>query len=231
MDSTIAMYWAINAGINITHALSFNYNQRHIVELAAAERIAKIAGVTHKVLNVFSLSALSDSALVKTREECCVDLSAPHFSNENVPATFVPGRNLIFLTLAAAFAFKHSAEQIVTGVCQTDYSGYPDCRQNTIDALQVAVNLGMETNIIIHAPLMWLTKAESILSIENLDVDLQRKCWKSLSRSHTCYEGEYPPCGDCPACKLRGSGFAETGFQDPLMRRYQEELMELDLNG
>ena len=118
-----------------------------------------------------------------------------------------------FLTFAAAYAHQKGIQHIVTGVCQTDYSGYPDCRQNTIDALQVAINLGMESQVIIHTPLMWMNKAETVHLAEEVEA-LEAMAW-----SHTCYNGIIPPCEKCPACELRKKGFDDAGIKDPLILR------------
>ena len=107
-------------------------------------------------------------------------------------------------------------ENIVTGVCQTDYSGYPDCRKNTIEALQLALNLGMERQFVLHTPLMRLTKAQTVRKAQELGA------LKALSFSHTCYSGTFPPCGTCPACNLRQKGFSEAGIIDPLIKRSEE---------
>ena len=107
-------------------------------------------------------------------------------------------------------------ENIVTGVCQTDYSGYPDCRKNTIEALQIALNLGMEKQFVLHTPLMWLTKAQTVRKAQELEA------LEALSFSHTCYNGTFPPCDSCPACHLRQKGFSEAGIDDPLIKRAEE---------
>ena len=125
----------------------------------------------------------------------------------------MPGRNLVFLTLAAAWAYQLGARDLVTGVCQTDFSGYPDCRESTMQALTAALNAGMDANFTIHTPLMHLTKAESITLARDCDA-LELLAW-----SHTCYNGAIPPCGACPACLLRAKGFAEAGIADPLLER------------
>ena len=135
---------------------------------------------------------------------------------EGLPNTFVPGRNIILLSFAAARAWQLGIENIVTGVCQTDYSGYPDCRKNTIEALQLALNLGMERQFVLHTPLMWLTKAQTVRKARELGA------LEALSFSHSCYNGTFPPCGTCPACLLRQKGFSEAGIIDPLIKRAEE---------
>lgn len=128
-----------------------------------------------------------------------------------LPNTFVPGRNLIFLTLAAAWAWPRNIGNIVTGVAQTDYSGYPDCREETIASLERTLALGMESDVQMHAPLMHLTKKETVELAQSLGA------LDSMRLTHTCYNGERPPCGKCQACILRARGFAEAGIEDPLL--------------
>jgi len=125
----------------------------------------------------------------------------------------VPGRNLVFLSVAAIYAKQLKIKDIITGVCQTDYSGYPDCRDNFIKSLNQTLNLAMEEDFKIHTPLMWLTKSETV----NFMQELQQL--ELLKHSHTCYKGERPACGKCPACKLRLKGFKEAKIKDPLKYR------------
>ena len=113
----------------------------------------------------------------------------------------------------ACIAYKKGIRNIVTGVCETDFSGYPDCRDDTIKSLQVTLNLAMEAKFVIHTPLMWMTKAQSV------DLALEVGAMEALSYSHTCYNGEYPPCMKCPACELRAKGFAEAKQMDPIFSR------------
>ena len=144
------------------------------------------------------------------------DIHVPENAPEGeLPVTFVPGRNLIFLTYAAAFAYHADIGNLVTGVAQTDYSGYPDCREETLKALEKAIQLGMEFDVKIHTPLMHLSKAET--------VKLAQECgaMEALALSHTCYRGLQPPCGACPACELRARGFAGASIKDPLILRFQ----------
>ena len=138
--------------------------------------------------------------------------------DEGLPNTFVPGRNLILLSFAAARAWQLGIENIVTGVCQTDYSGYPDCRKNAIDALQLALNLGMERQFVLHTPLMWLSKAQTVKMAQEFGA------LEALSLSHTCYNGQFPPCSTCPACFLRERGFLEAGIPDPLIERAKQSI-------
>jgi 7-cyano-7-deazaguanine synthase len=125
--------------------------------------------------------------------------------------TFVAGRNLIFLTFAAAYAYRHGARHLVTGVAQTDYSGYPDCRDETIMALQKAISLGMDREFTIHTPLMYRSKKETV------ELAVRLGALEAMALTHTCYKGCRPPCGECQACRLRAKGFAEAGVRDPLL--------------
>jgi 7-cyano-7-deazaguanine synthase len=204
-DSTTCLAWAC-ARFRRVAAVTIDYGQRHRIELAAAERIARAAGVEHAVLPCDSFRALGGNSLTGGE---AVEETAPA---GRLPNTFVPGRNLIFLTLAAAWGWQRGIPHLVTGVCQTDYSGYPDCRQDTMDALQAALRAGLDQpDLVIHTPLMHLTKADTV----RLMRDLGRLEWLGLS--HTCYNGAVPPCGHCPACSLRAKGFAEAGIADPLL--------------
>ncbi len=205
-DSTTCLFWALK-NFEQVQTITFDYGQRHRIELESAKKIAEMANVSNEVLPINTFNILGGNALTAD-EEVRLDL------NENeLPNTFVPGRNLIFFTFAAAYAYQRNISQLVAGVCQTDYSGYPDCRQNTIDALALAINLGMESQIKIHAPLMWLTKAESVLLAKDVDA------LKALAWSHTCYNNQFPPCGECPACQLRAKGFEKANIEDPLLSR------------
>ena len=129
----------------------------------------------------------------------------------SLPNTFVPGRNIVFLTFAAAWAWPRKIDVLVTGVAETDYSGYPDCRENTLASLQESLRLGMESNVEIHAPLMHLSKKETVELARDLGAI------KAMAWTHTCYNGVRPPCGSCAACELRARGFAEAGIEDPLL--------------
>ncbi len=130
-----------------------------------------------------------------------------------LPNTFVPGRNLIFLSFAAALAYQQNIKHLVTGVAQTDYSGYPDCREKTIQSLQQTLNLGMEYDLQIHTPLMFLSKKQTVHMAQKFGA------MQALSYSHTCYNGERPGCKKCSACLLREKGFVEAGIEDPLFQR------------
>jgi len=205
-DSTTCLAQACKEHANQVLALGFYYGQRHKIELEQAQKVADLAGVPFKVIDLNFISQLTPNAL--TSKEIRIE----HNPGE-LPSTFVPGRNLFFLSVAGVIARQVGAEHIYTGVCQTDYSGYPDCRQDFIESAEKTINLAMETTIKIHTPLMWLTKAETVLKMR----DLGKLEW--YSETHTCYEGLRPACGTCPACTLRLKGFHNAGINDPLIYR------------
>src|SRR3954465_14079640 len=205
-DSTTCPPWAL-ARFAAVEAVTIDYGQRHRVELDAAAAIARAVGVPQRVIPCDSFAALGGNALTGG-----IAVSANPGAG-GLPNTFVPGRNLVFLTLAAAYGWQRGITELVTGVCQTDYSGYPDCRADTMTALQESLRRGMDAPFTIRTPLMHLTKAETVTMLRNLGrLEL-------LKLSHTCYEGQRPPCGRCPACVLRAKGFAEAGVADPLVAR------------
>lgn len=206
-DSTTCLAWALPRFARV-RTLAVDYGQRHRVELAAAAAIARLAGVEHAEMPCDSFRGLGGNAL--TGDEA---VAGGVRADSGLPNTFVPGRNLILLTLAAAFAWKCSAANLVTGVCETDYSGYPDCREGTMRALEQALREGMDAPFVIHTPLMRLTKSQTVLMARDLGA------LPLLAHSHTCYNGAVPPCGTCPACVLRAKGFAEAGVPDPLVER------------
>ena len=207
-DSTTCLYWAINRfGRAHTWSVTFDYGQRHRLELDCAANVAEHAGVSNECLPIDTFAALGGDAL--TDADIAVEKSTAGAGS--LPNTFVPGRNIIFLTFAAAYAYQRGIMHLVTGVAQTDYSGYPDCREETISALQTTLHLGMESDIVIHTPLMHLSKRQTVELARDLEA------LPAMALTHTCYEGVRPPCGDCPACVLRAKGFAEAGIPDPLL--------------
>jgi 7-cyano-7-deazaguanine synthase len=210
LDSTTALYWAITRwGIGNVHAVTFRYGQRHASEIEAALVISAEAGVRDwKLLHAPVFSQFEDSALVVPGE----DLNADHRAGD-LPASFVPGRNIIFLTLASALAYKIGAKDVVIGANQVDYSGYPDCRGEFLEEMQRAIRLGFDyPNLRIHAPLLYLVKADIILLAKSLGA------MDGLAHSISCYNGERPPCGKCPSCEIRAKGFAEAKIEDPALR-------------
>lgn len=213
-DSATCLAWALDRFEHV-ETIGFDYRQRHSVELEARQsfmaelrrafpRWSEHLGEDH-LLDLGVLGQVSETAL--TRD---VEIAT---AASGLPNTFVPGRNLIFLTFAAALAYRRGLKHIVTGVCETDYSGYPDCRDDTIKALQVALNLGMETRLVLETPLMWIDKAQTWRLADQLGgaalTDL------IIEHTLTCYNGDRSRrsawgygCGKCPACDLRARGHA-----------------------
>ena len=207
-DSTTCLYWAVERfGKENVCSVTFDYGQRHRMELECAGQVAALAGVPNEVLPIDTFAALGGNALTDDG----VDVQATVAGDSGLPNTFVPGRNLIFLTYAAAYAYPRRIRHLVTGVAQTDYSGYPDCREKTINALEAALNYGMEADFRIHAPLMHRSKRETVELARDLGA------LPAMALTHTCYNGQRPPCGQCPACELRARGFREAGIADPLL--------------
>jgi 7-cyano-7-deazaguanine synthase len=213
-DSTTTLAWALER-FGRVETVGFDYGQRHRIELDGRSTIrsaladlkpawAARLGDDH-LLGLEALGLVSDTALTR---ETAIEMEAG-----GLPNTFVPGRNIIFLTFAAALAYRRGLRHIVGGMCETDFSGYPDCRDDTIKALQVALNLGMDKRFVLHTPLMWIDKAETWRLAEALGgaalVDM------IVEKTHTCYLGERGArhdwgfgCGTCPACSLRAQGYA-----------------------
>lgn len=217
-DSTTCLHWALGT-FGSVETVFFDYGQRHASEWESARAIAGRLNVRLRVFRLDFFREMGGNALVDPG----LDIQSGAEGGAP-PNTFVPGRNLIFLTYAASYAFTLGIRDLVTGVCQTDYSGYPDCRDSTIKSLESALSLGLGWSVegrgetppgsfAIHTPLMFKSKAESVRWAAELGA------LESLALSHTCYEGAFPPCGRCPACALRAKGFAEAGLPDPLMER------------
>jgi 7-cyano-7-deazaguanine synthase len=212
-DSTVCLAWAL-ARFDRVETVGFDYGQRHAVELGARERVrARLAdefpdwaqrlGPDH-VLDLKGFGAVSESALTADR--------AIEMTQKGLPSTFVPGRNLAFLVYAAALADRRGLRALVGGMCETDYSGYPDCRRDTLEAQLAALNLGMAQDFVLETPLMWLTKAQTWALAKGLGGE--RLVALTVEESHTCYRGVRGRlhawghgCGDCPACDLRAKGF------------------------
>jgi len=214
-DSATCLAWALDRYDRV-ETIGFNYGQRHVIELQCRELFlsalktdfsewAKKLG-EDRVLDLSVLSAIGQSSLTSER--------AIEFDSTGLPNTFVPGRNLLFLTLASAIAYRRGLTVLVAGMCETDYSGYPDCRDDTIKAQQVALSLGLDTRFVIETPLMWVDKAETWVLAAKLGgaslVELIR------TQTHTCYLGTRDAlnewgfgCGTCPACDLRRGGWIQ----------------------
>lgn len=220
-DSATCLAWALERFTRV-ETVGFDYRQRHAVELKCREVVlASIKdqfpawrerlGADH-LLDMGLLAQISDTALTSDK--------AIQMEASGLPNTFVPGRNLLFLTFAAAVAYRRDLSVLVGGMCETDYSGYPDCRDDTLKALQVALSLGLDTRLVLETPLMWITKAETWRLAECLGgqplVDIIRE------QTHTCYLGDrthlHPwgyGCGKCPACELRANGYREFAGEAP----------------
>lgn len=210
-DSTTCLFWSKQRFDRIL-AIAFDYGQRHRIELQAAQAVCDLAGVPLGILKLSILEQLGGTALLDSTTPIR-SASQPH----GLPNTFVPGRNLMFLTAAAAYAYQHGIHDLVIGTCETDYSGYPDCREATMQAMQHTLSLGLDYPIRIHTPLMHLTKAQTVL------LAIELKAMEAMAFSHTCYEGLCPPCGNCPACILRAGGFKAAGVADPLIQRLSQK--------
>lgn len=190
------------------HTVTFNYGQRHQIEVRMAAKLSDLAGVTsHWLIPINSFQYIGDSALIDPQG----DLMAKHRGDDKLPASFVPGRNLVFLALAGALLYRIEGEVIYCGVSQEDYSGYPDCRDSFINAMQTALYYALDYKVTLETPLLYLGKS----GIVKLMVYLGKLPW--LRYTHTCYEGQRPPCMECPACVLRQKGFDEAGVKDPLL--------------
>ena len=214
-DSSVCLAWALERYGRV-ETVGFDYGQRHAIEMEARQTVrreiaarfprwAERLGEDH-VLDIRSFGAVAQSALTADR--------AIEMTERGLPSTFVPGRNLVFLIYAAALADRRGIDALVGGMYETDFSGYPDCRRDTLDAMQGALNLGMDRNFRVETPLMWLTKAQTWALSKSLGgEDLVRLI---VEESHTCYQGERDElhpwghgCGTCPACELREKGYAE----------------------
>lgn len=195
-DSTTCLFWAKREFEKVC-ALSFLYGQKHEKEVELARQIAVEAGVEFEVMDVSFIGKLGSNSLTDT--SVAMDDEKP---TDSFPNTFVPGRNLFFLSIAAVYAREKGINHLVTGVSQTDFSGYPDCRDAFVKSLNVTLNLAMDEQFVIHTPLMWINKAQTWALADELGVlDLIRY------RTLTCYNGNQGDgCGHCPACKLRQEG-------------------------
>jgi len=214
-DSTTCLAWALERYAHV-ETIGFDYKQRHVIELVCRETLLKEfrekfpqwsskLGEDH-MIDMSVLGEISDTSLTASK--------MIEFERTGLPNTFVPGRNLLFFTFAAAFAYRRDLQVLVGGMCETDYSGYPDCRDNTLKSLQVSLSLGMDQPLVIETPLMWLTKAQTW----KMALDIGGSALLELIRkdTHTCYIGERTTlhawgygCGRCPACKLRQNGYEE----------------------
>ncbi len=216
LDSTTALYWALDRFEEV-YAITFRYGQRHALEVEMAERIAKGVGVKdHMILDV-DLSQIGGSALTDHSIELPLDREP---TEGGIPITYVPFRNGIFLSLAAAWAEVRGVRHLVGGWNAVDFSGYPDCREGFLKAMEGAINLGTRAGVegrgfVIHAPLIHLSKAQIIALGLSLGAD--------YSLSISCYQGEEVPCGRCDSCVLRARGWNQVGVMDHLLERLLRE--------
>lgn len=214
-DSSVCLAWALSRYARV-ETVGFDYGQRHAVEMEARQVVRRrVVGIDaawasrlgdDHMIDLRGFGAIAETAMTADR--------AFEITDKGLPSTFVPGRNLVFLTYAAALADRRGVRRLVGGMCETDFSGYPDCRRDTIEALERALNMGMAQDFRIETPLMWLTKAETWALAKGLGGEalVELIC----EDSHTCYRGERGVrhgwgygCGDCPACELRARGWNE----------------------
>lgn len=214
-DSTVCLAWALERFARV-ETVGFDYRQRHAVELEVRPRIRELLPAIAELWqarlgddHVIRIDALADMSETALTRDMAIEMTA-----SGLPTSFVPGRNLIFLSFAAALAYRRGIRHLVAGMCETDFSGYPDCRDDTIKAMQVALTLGLDRRVTIHTPLMWIDKAGTFALAQSLGgaalIDLL------LAETHTCYLGDRTHrhdwgfgCGECPACRLRAEGFAK----------------------
>lgn len=198
-DSTTCLYWAIKKyGKDNVSAVGFDYGQRHKAELECAREICKNEKISYEIIATPIINELSANSL--TREDISVEETKPEGAPPN---SFVEGRNLLFISYAAIYAKTHGITDLITGVCETDFSGYPDCRDVFVKSLNVTLNLAMDYNFVIHTPLMWLDKSQTWEMADDLGVmDI------IYNKTLTCYNGVLGEgCGNCPACHLRRRGY------------------------
>lgn len=214
-DSTVCLAWALERFTEV-ETIGFDYGQRHAVELAVRPVVRE------------KMRALKPEWAGRLRDDHLIDLSvlgevsetaltrdvAIEMADSGLPTTFVPGRNLVFLTFAGALAYRRGAKNLVAGMCETDYSGYPDCRDDTIKAMQVALTLGMDRRFVVHTPLMWIDKAATFALADEIGGEALLQL--VVEDTHSCYLGDRSQrhdwgygCGECPACQLRAAGFAK----------------------
>ncbi|PPQ35813.1 preQ(0) biosynthesis protein QueC [Rhodoblastus acidophilus] len=220
-DSATCLAWALDRFEHV-ETIGFSYGQRHSVELQVRPRVLDLLGDAFPtwrdrigedhLVDLSVLGQISETALTRGVEI--------EMHSNGLPNTFVPGRNLLFLSFSAAVAFRRGIKYLVTGVCETDYSGYPDCRDDTVKAMQIALNLGMEKRYVIHTPLMRIDKAGTWALAKRLGGDALVKIVRD--ETHTCYNGDREHrhawgfgCGTCPACELRAQGWNSFSASSP----------------
>jgi len=205
-DSTTCLYYAINEKLrwDEVEAITFDYGQKHSIELECSKKICEEENIKQTIIDISFLDTLVESALTSNG-------NVNEINEKGLPASFVPNRNQLFITLAHAYAQKIKAKYLIGGMCETDFSGYPDCRREFIDSIQLSSNIGSDSEIEILTPLMYLNKAETF----NM-AHVGKYLYKVIENSHTCYNGVREElhdwgygCDDCPACELRKKGFYE----------------------
>jgi 7-cyano-7-deazaguanine synthase len=213
-DSTVCLAWALQRFAQV-ETVGFDYGQRHRVELDVRPRIRAIVAALDPAWaarlgedHLIRLDALGDISETALTREVGIEMA-----ESGLPTTFVPGRNLIFFMFAGALAYRRGAKHLVAGMCETDYSGYPDCRDDTVKAVQLALSLGMDRQFVLHTPLMWIDKAETFALARGIGGEALLDV--IVEETHSCYLGERTRrhdwgygCGDCPACRLRAAGWA-----------------------
>ena len=214
-DSAACLLWALENFASV-ETIGFDYGQRHKIELKIRQEFLQYLPTLNpeyarklgddKIFNLDIFAQIGDTSLTKETEIVMMD--------NGLPSTFVPARNLLFFTIAGAYGWRRGIRHFVGGMCETDFSGYPDCRDNTLKALQVALSGGLDINCVIHTPLMWLNKAQTWTMIN--DIAGQKAIDLCIDHTHTCYKGVRDikhdwgyGCDDCPACHLRKNGYAE----------------------
>lgn len=213
LDSTTALYLAKSEGYEV-YSICFDYGQRHDKEIQCAKNIAEKAGVKEHILVKTNMNAWGGSALTDKN----IDIPEGDEDRKDIPITYVPARNMIFLAYAASYAEVVGAQDIFIGVSQVDYSGYVDCRQEFIEAMENAINQGTVCAVVqskkikLHAPFMYMTKTQ--------EVELGMKLGVDYGDTWTCYKGDELACGTCDSCLLRIKAFKEAGSEDPL--KYNE---------
>ena len=203
-DSTTCLYWAINekARFDEIEAITFDYGQKHSVEIEQSKIICEKENIKQTVIDISFLDTIVESALTSNG-------NVNKINEKGLPASFVPNRNQLFITMAHSYAQKIGARTLIGGMCETDFSGYPDCRREFIDAIELATNIGSDSNINIFTPLMYLNKAETFKLAKDTG-----HLYEVIELSHTCYNGVREElyewgygCDDCPACELRKKGY------------------------
>lgn len=215
-DSTVCALYA-KQNYDSVHAITFNYGQKHSREIESAKKVAELVGVASHEIVTFPAGILRGTSPLVNADSKLGQYNRLADLPGGIEPTFVPSRNILFLTVASNRAAILEAD-ILTGVCEADFGGYPDCRSAFITVMEEALNEGIyggESRLRIVTPLMFLTKADTV----NLGASFGEEGALALSYSHTCYAGQYPPCGKCHACLIRARGFAEAGVPDPLIMR------------